>query len=99
MGVLAVMFAVSYEYEIYSAINKTFPSDLVRRLKGSAAGQDAGFSNPASAKSATVNVVTYSDANIVMVGVSITATGPSAETFPAYNVVNRGLAEILRWVC
>ena len=95
MGVLAVMFAVSYEYEIYSAINKTFPSDLVRRLKGSAAGQDAGFSNPASAKSATVNVVTYSDANIV----SITATGPSAETFPAYNVVNRGLAEILRWVC
>lgn len=91
MSVLVVMCMLSYGYGIYSVINATFPFKQVRALKKTAMGQEAGFLNPGAAAAADVFKVIYSDADVAMVGDSITAGGPWAEMFPTYSIVNRGI--------
>lgn len=91
LSVLMVMCVLSFGYGIYSVFNATFPFKQIRVLKKAVTAQEAGFLNPAAAKAATVYSTFYSDADIAMVGDSITASGPWAEIFPDYNIVNRGI--------
>jgi len=54
LRLLVVMCMLSSGYCIYSVVNATFPFKQIRALKKAATDQEAGYLNPAAAKTAKV---------------------------------------------
>ncbi len=89
--ILAVIVFMAYGYGSYSTIHQTFPFYQVRMMKKTAAGEELAFINPAALLAGQNDDWLDTQADIVMLGDSITASARWHEMFPASRIINRGI--------